>query len=349
MIFKGKSFNELNTIEELRKLASQYGIVKEETRLAPIGDYNNLSMPIFSFTFGSKNPEAPTLIITAGVHGLEKVGTHVAIAFLRSLIESLHWDDALHELLSKMRIAIYPLANPYGMYHNKRSNHNGVDLMRNAPIDAKDSVLPMVGGHRVSDKLPWYRGDQKKHPEIETQTLCHFVEREAFHSKRCIAIDIHSGFGLVDRLWFPFATTKSLYPNIEHMLLLKDALDHSLPQHLYKFEPQNLHYLAHGDVWDYLYFKHKETTPQTNNLFLPLCLELGSWHWVKKNPKQLISALGLYNPILPHRLKRAQRRHMLLFDFLIRATYTEKLLNISTRSEKLALRQKALQYWYQKR
>ena len=42
-----------------------------------------------------------------------------------------------------------PLVNPVGMYKGYRSNGNGVDLMRNSPIESKEKVYPFVGGHRI--------------------------------------------------------------------------------------------------------------------------------------------------------------------------------------------------------
>jgi hypothetical protein len=52
---------------------------------------------------------------------------------------------------------------------------------------------------------------------------------------------------------------------------------------------------------------------------LPLTLEMGSWLWVKKNPGQLFSLHGLFNPIVEHRLHRVLRRHTAWLDFLMRA------------------------------
>ena len=54
-------------------------------------------------------------------------------------------------------------------------------------------------------------------------------------------------------------------------------------------------------------------------VFLPLTLEMGSWLWVKKNPRQLFSRHGLFNPHLPHREQRVLRRHLPLLDFMLRA------------------------------
>jgi hypothetical protein len=61
-----------------------------------------------------------------------------------------------------------------------------------------------------------------------------------------------------------------------------------------------------------------EKTPKP--MFLPMTLEMGSWRWVKKNPRQFFNLLGLFNPMIPHRIQRVLRRHITLMEFLIRAT-----------------------------
>ena len=44
---------------------------------------------------------------------------------------------------------------------------------------------------------------------------------------------------------------------------------------------------------------------------------MGSWIWVKKNPLQLFTKTGLFNPMKQHRMNRTLRRHVPLFDFLV--------------------------------
>ncbi|MCY1558728.1 hypothetical protein D9M68_956870 [compost metagenome] len=52
---------------------------------------------------------------------------------------------------------------------------------------------------------------------------------------------------------------------------------------------------------------------------MPLTLEMGSWLWIKKNPRQLFSRKGIFNPLIGHRQQRVLRRHLALLDFLSRA------------------------------
>jgi len=191
--------------------------------------------------------------------------------------------------------------------------------MRNAPVEADDAPeYPLVGGQRISHLLPWFRGPENQPMEIESQTVVDFVRQHMQYSKCSIALDIHSGFGTVDRLWFPYARTKKPFHHLADMLKLMELLDRTYPHHVYKVEPQSASYTTHGDIWDYLYDGHLNSFGG-ERLFLPLTLELGSWMWVKKNPRQFFSALGAFNPVIQHRYKRILRRHLYLLDFLLRA------------------------------
>jgi hypothetical protein len=106
----------------------------------------------------------------------------------------------------------------------------------------------------------------------------------------------------------------------------------------YIFEPQSLQYLAHGDLWDHLY-------QQARHVFLPLTLEMGSWLWVKKNPRQLFSRHGIFNPLLPHRQQRVLRQHQSLLDFLARAAHGHRLW-LPAAETRAAQHAQALQDWY---
>ena len=134
-----------------------------------------------------------------------------------------------------------------------------------------------------------------------------------------MALDVHSGFGVADRLWFPYAKTTKPPKDLAQFCALKDLFDRSYKNHFYVIEPQATQYTTHGDIWDYLYDKK-----QSRGYFLPWTLELGSWVWAKKNPSQIFSRLGAFNPVMPHRHKRILRRHFTLFDFLLRASLNSK-------------------------
>jgi hypothetical protein len=297
-----ESFAELSAIEQL---ASRCERVETLVRVG--------GLPVHAFSFGPNDPSVPALLVTGGVHGVEKIGTHVAVAFLGSLVSRLAWDDLLHDALHRVRVLIVPLVNPTGMSLDRRANANGVDLMRNAPVAALGGT-PLLGGQRISRHLPWYMGTEL---EPEAAALIGFVERALFAAPFSIALDLHSGFGFVDRLWYPYARTREAPADLPAIEALARLLDEAQPNHVYTIEQTAQAYTIRGDLWDYLYDRRREAGP---GMLLPLTLEMGSWSWVRKNPLQGLSTLGRFNPTKPHRLKRTLRRHLPLLDFLIRAT-----------------------------
>ena len=304
--------NEFEFIEELVKKSPD--IVDHE--VLDSVKFKNKSYDIHSFSIGPKDPEVPVLALFGGVHGLEQFGSHVVIAYLNYVIERLHWDKNFAALFEKVRLVSIPIVNPVGFKNFRRSNGNGVDLMRNSPVSSKEKVFPILGGQLISSKIPWYRGDTNQ-MEKESQLMCDFVKDNVINSKNAISIDFHSGFGFKDRLWYPYACSKKKFDGIDNLKRIESLLDRTLPHHIYKVEPQSDHYTTHGDLWDYLYFHKKEHHPTMN--YLPLTLEMGSWIWLKKNPLQLFSKLGLFNPIKDHRFNRAMRRHFLMIDFFLKA------------------------------
>ena len=84
----------------------------------------------------------------------------------------LQWDATLHSQLESVRLLFMPIVNPGGMLMGTRANPQGIDLMRNAPVDAVDKVPFLVGGQRISASLPWYRGRLDAPMEAENLALC---------------------------------------------------------------------------------------------------------------------------------------------------------------------------------
>mgnify|MGYP006168178129 CR=1 FL=1 len=179
------------------------------------------ALPVYAIAMGNPSPEVPAIGFFGGVHGLERIGTEVVLAFLASLVQRMAWDHTLHQQLQTMRMVFMPLVNPGGMLRGTRANPAGVDLMRNAPIDALEPVPAWVGGQRVSAKLPWYRGALAAPMQPEAQALCDVVESELTHRAFSISIDCHSGFGVRDRLWFPYAHTRQPITHLAEMYVLQ--------------------------------------------------------------------------------------------------------------------------------
>ena len=300
------------------------------------------SYPVHVITLGNPALDVPAVGYFGGVHGLERIGAGVVIAYLQSLVMRLQWDSTLHKQLESVRLVFMPIVNPGGMSLGTRANPHGVDLMRNAPVEARDPVPFLVGGQRISSGLPWYRGPKAKPMEIENQAVCDVVSAELLSRGFSMSVDCHSGFGARDRLWFPYAHTRAPIFHLAEMHALKSIFVESNSHHRYIIEPQSLQYLAHGDLWDHLY---KQSCEQAHRVFLPLTLEMGSWLWVKKNPRQLFSRHGIFNPLIEHRQQRVLRQHQLLLDFLLRAACGHDLW-LPGHERRAQHHAQALQDWY---
>ena len=300
--------------------------------------------PVYAIALGNPDRDVPAVGFFGGVHGLERIGSEIVIAYLHSLVMRLQWDKVLHRQLESVRLLFMPIVNPAGMWQGTRANPNGVDLMRNAPLDASERVPFLIGGHRISAGLPWYRGSAHGPMEAESEAVCLVVEEELLARDFSIALDCHSGFGINDRIWFPYAHTARPIEHLSEIHALKEIFYQTNTNHRYIFEPQSRQYLAHGDLWDYLY---QRACAEPARSFLPLTLEMGSWLWVKKNPRQLFSRQGIFNPLIEHRLQRVLRRHIAWFDFLTRAACSFQHW-MPTGKERENHRERALAHWYRK-
>lgn len=303
--------------------------------------YAKEKLPIYVLSMGNQAADIPSITFVGGVHGLERIGTQVVLAFLETLLERLHWDLSFTDMLQRVRINFLPLINPVGMIKHTRANGEGVDLMRNAPIDSHEKTIWLAGGHRISAALPWYRGKEGAPMQQESQVLSDFIRQQVLPSPFSVVLDCHSGFGYHNQIWFPYA--KSRIQPIKHLgevYFLRKLFMQTYPYQNYRFEPQSQHYLTHGDLWDHLYVQSLDY----NNIFLPLTLEMGSWRWVRKNPLQLRRAMGLFHPVKQHRVNRVLRGHLVLMEYLLHATLSyQKWLN---ESHTQVMEKEALELWY---
>ena len=303
--------------------------------------YNGITYPVRAIVIGNPDPEAPCLCLTGGVHGVERIGTHIIIAFLRTLGAYLKWSETIDSMLKKIRLAIIPIVNPVGMMLNRRGNGNRVDLMRNAPIDSLEvKWYQIFSGQRFSKFVNWYRGEGL---ERESELMLNFVRLNCFQSKFSISLDLHSGFGFRDRIWFPYSYTRKPPPNLAEIYRLRKLLREVFPHHVYKFEPQTNQYLIQGDLWDFLY---KDYQKEGQGLYLPLTLEMGSWQWLRKSPLQILTRAGIFNPLKTHRYHRVLRRHLHLLDFLINACISHDKWLAEVKDKEQDIRKRALQKWY---
>lgn len=300
----------LPEIIQIEELLAEFPDFARGQVLGHVGTPEKL-FPIYKISIGSQDPKAPVLGLTGGVHGLERIGAQVVISLLSSVLRMQLWDESLKELLSKVRLFFIPTVNPWGIYHRRRSNAQGVDLMRNSPVEAEGDVPWALGGQRYSPKFPWYRGETL---QDECRLVLEALKSETAQSRFAWTMDVHSGFGIQDQIWFPYAKTTKPFPDVAQIYRFKTFFESAHPYHFYKIEPQT--YRTHGDLWDHAYSELRTE----DRFYLPLTLELGSWIWVKKNPLQIFSREGLFYPQKPHRHRRILRRHWTLFDFMMRMT-----------------------------
>ncbi len=331
----------LNELIELQRIIDAGG-AHFDTRVVCEVDVLDRRFPVYSIAMGTNRADAPVIGFFGGFHGLERIGAEVVMAHLNSIAMRLKWDSTLHALLESVRLVFMPLVNPGGIWRGTRANANGVDLMRNAPVESAEKVPYLLGGQRVSRRLPWFRGVEGCAMEAENLAVCAVVEAELLSRPFSLSVDCHSGFGARDRVWFPYAHTHEPIHHLAEMHALMEIFGETNSHHRYVFEPQSCQYLAHGDVWDYLYQK---SLAMPSRIFLPLTLEMGSWIWVKKNPRQLFSRHGMFNPLIAHRQQRVLRRHLPLLDFFARAAGSrERWLPSDESREQHRLR--AMQAWY---
>ncbi|NVB37336.1 DUF2817 domain-containing protein [Pseudenhygromyxa sp. WMMC2535] len=330
---------ELPELATLYEVLETFGDRAEPHVLATVA-HAGVEFPIVAAVVGAARADAPTLALFGGVHGLERIGTRVVLAAMHTLAQFLTWDHVLDATLSEVRLLFVPLINPVGMWLRRRSNARGVDLMRNAAPYPEAAATPLVGGQRLSPHLPWFQGERGA-MEVEARALCEATREWVLPARRAVALDVHSGFGTVDRLWFPYAHTRRPFPSVAEAYAMSCLLDDTLPNHVYVMEPVSRNYTVQGDLWDRIYDEYTG-----GRAFLPLTLELGSWLWVKKNPRQLFDVLGGFNPIRPHRLRRTLRRHLPLIEFLLRAVASERAWSGFDAHERQRLESAAFAKWF---
>lgn len=238
-----------------------------------------------------------------GVHGLERIGAEVVIAYLQSLVTRMRWDSTLHRQLESVRLVFMPLVNPGGMLRGTRANPAGVDLNCNAPVDADDRVPWLVGGQRASPNLPWYRGAAGNPDAARGAGAVRVGMDELLSRPFSIAIDCHLGFGTRDRLWFPYAHTRAPVRHLAEMHALQDIFWPRAPA-----APLH-HRTAEQPVpgaWRPLgFFAPGSRQARRRRPCLPAAhagdglLALG-----QENPRQLFSRHGIFNPLIQHRQER---------------------------------------------
>ncbi len=328
-------------LDELAQIIDTGGADLQVRTLCEV-DCRGQALPVQAVFMGNPDPSLPAVGFFGGFHGLERIGAEVVLAYLRNLTSRLKWDTTLHKQLESVRLIFMPLVNPGGIQLGTRANPHGVDLMRNAPVESLEKVPWLIGGQRHGPQLPWFRGAAGQPMERENQAVSEIFETELLPRRFSLTVDCHSGFGVKDRIWFPYAHTRIPIEHLAEMHALKELLQETLCNYRYIFEPQSRQYLAHGDLWDHLYLS---SVAQTDHVFMPMTLEMGSWTWVKKNPRQFFSLIGMFNPLIEHRQQRVLRRHLPLLEFFVRAAISHERW-LPHGPERPPHRLQAMAHWY---
>src|SRR4051794_21874605 len=99
-----KAFPELTLVQSIvNSLGNKARI--EQLATIPLPSKKR-EFPLYGISIGTQRPDAPTLGIVGGVHGLERIGSQVVLSFMVSLVERLAWDESLQRDLENLRIVM---------------------------------------------------------------------------------------------------------------------------------------------------------------------------------------------------------------------------------------------------
>ncbi|MBT3704995.1 DUF2817 domain-containing protein [Candidatus Peregrinibacteria bacterium] len=232
-----------------------------------------------------KSPKKPTLVITANIHGIEKISSLVALDFCKKMVKLGQ--------KSPVNFVCIPCLNPFGLAHKTRCNGNGVDLMRNSPLRTKKKTF-FFGGQNWSNRLPYFQGEKlEKENEIWLKLMKKIwksTKGPVFH------IDIHSGFGWKTSIWPPHTRSFKTKRNKQLFLPFKKMA----AQNGMKYS--DIPYNISGDMLDHLY----ELSPR--NRAAAATMEIGTWKWIYTMPWRIGLASNWFNP--PEKiLKKVVREH----------------------------------------
>ncbi|MEJ0002900.1 MAG: M14 family zinc carboxypeptidase [Pararobbsia sp.] len=296
--------------------------------------------PLLATTLGSDHPQAPRSASSAACMGSSRSARNSCSTIMRALLQRLEWDELLLQQLRVVRLVFMPIVNPGGMWAKTRSNPNGVDLMRNAPQNAEGHVPFLAGGQRIGPWLPWYRGAAGAPMEPESLALLRVVKEELMSRPLSFAVDCHSGFGWGRQHLVSLCADRPQDGPSARDVPAQDFVRTGLPAssvHLRAAKPS----IPSAR-------RSLGTAPTTRRRRrISSCrwtLELGSWRWIRKNPTQLFSRVGIFNPVMAHRTQRVLRRHVNFLDFLTRAAFASHRWLPQGAARQILL-ERATQHW----
>lgn len=240
--------------------------------------------PLYRFDIGPK--DAPTVLLTALIHGIEVIGSVALFHILRDMSENLVGQRAF----ANMRLVVMPILNPDAFAVNmdrldrgwpalRRTNARGVDLNRNFAHVAPIERFHLFSGSRWRGS-PHYQGPAP-FSEPETQA----VRRVVDEVRPQMSIGFHS-FG--NMLLYPWAFSQR--PNKRHNRYqhLADAFLSNLKDAKYTFRQASQFYPTVGDLDDWL--DHHYNT-------LAMTVEVGALNRRLWHPLRLLNPFCWMNPL----------------------------------------------------
>lgn len=272
--------------------------------------------PIYLLEIGRASAfKKHAVTLVSGVHGLETIGIRIHLDIIKSVLNPKSKFYSADLAAGKLGIYSIPILNPAGVARLTRSNAQGIDLNRNSGIRA-EKPLPFFGGHGISAALPYYRGKTKQR---ESRALFRFLAEHVWRRKKKIhtALDIHSGYGAENFIWWPYAfSDRAVFQESAFTRVAAELRQNHLA---YRIEPMAASYQMHGDLWDYAlleFEKYQQTLKKKWSLFLPFTFEIGTWHEIKKSPRRLFNREKIFNPPPESRKAYLKEHRRLLWDFI---------------------------------
>ena len=151
------------------------------------------------------DPTAPVLGLFGGVHGLERIGSQVVLSLMNTFFANDFMGQSYSRDFRKMRLFYAFDQSPGEFFIKREAILRGVDLMRNAPVDAEGKSTWLVGRSPPVHQTSMVQRSTGRRIASRIQSPAWSLPPKFFQSSRVLTVDFHSGFGNIDRLWLPYA------------------------------------------------------------------------------------------------------------------------------------------------
>jgi carboxypeptidase T len=238
--------------------------------------------PLWRFDLGSRDPQAPSVLLTALIHGVEVIGSVTLMDVVSRLIAEGGPPEGA-------RYVVMPMVNPDAFANNmdrlsrgysahQRKNANGVDLNRNFPIVSSVKPWHPFSGSTYR-RMPHYRGPR---PLSEPESRA--VYDVAMQIRPRLALGFHS-FG--NMLLYPWAHCRQANPRLPLYRQLANGFSRALGNVPYRCRQAVDWYPTSGDLDDWLDVEFKT---------LALTVEVGGLDRRLLDPRRLFNLFWWMNP-----------------------------------------------------